>query len=166
MLWALGLIDFVEWKTGEYVLEERNDQYWGRGPTIRQLKWTWTTEPMLMNMSVLAGAADVVNPLPPIFAEALSRNRKAIVIQGREARVFWIALNTKLKPLDDLRVRQALNYATDREALVAPSFEALGRRQILRWLPRILPTIRKPRAMLMIPSRPSGCWRRRATAMA
>ena len=121
-----GPYRFVEWKTGEYVLEERNDQYWGRGPATRQLKWTWTTEPMLMNMSVLAGAADVVNPLPPIFAEALSRNRKAIVIQGREARVYWIALNTKLKPLDDLRVRQALNYATDREALVRTQLRGFG----------------------------------------
>jgi glutathione transport system substrate-binding protein len=121
-----GPYRFVEWKTGEYILEERNDQYWGRRPATRQLKWTWTTEPMLINMSVLAGAADVVNPLPPIFAEALSRNRKAIVIQGREARVFWIALNTKLKPLDDLRVRKALNYATDREALVRTQLRGFG----------------------------------------
>jgi glutathione transport system substrate-binding protein len=121
-----GPYRFVEWKTGEYVLEERNDQYWGRGPATRQLKWTWTTEPMLMNMSVLAGAADVVNPLPPVFAEALSRNRKAIVIQGKEARVYWIALNTQLKPLDDLRVRKALNYATDREALVRTQLRGFG----------------------------------------
>ena len=47
---------------------------------------------MLMNMSVLAGEADLVNPLPPIFAEALSRNRKVKLIEGKEAQVFWIAL--------------------------------------------------------------------------
>jgi glutathione transport system substrate-binding protein len=121
-----GPYRFLEWKTGEYVLEERNDQYWGRRAATGQLKWIWTTEPMLMNMSVLAGAADIVNPLPPIFAEALSRNRKAIVIQGREARVYWIALNTKLRPLDDVRVRRALNYATDREALVRTQLRGFG----------------------------------------
>ena len=113
-----GPYRFAEWKTGEYVLEERNEQYWGPRPTTKQLKWIWTNEPVLMNMSVLAGAADIVNPLPPIFAEALSRNRKIKTITGKEARVFWVALNTKRKPLDDIRVRQALNYATDREALV------------------------------------------------
>ena len=90
-----GPYEFLEWKTGEYVLEERNEQYWGPRPTIKQLKWIWTTEPVLINMSVLAGAADIVNPLPPIFAEAFSRNRKVELIQGEEARVFWVALNTQ-----------------------------------------------------------------------
>jgi glutathione transport system substrate-binding protein len=121
-----GPYKFREWKTGEYVLEERNEQYWGTKPAIRQLKWMWTSEPVLMNMSVLAGAADIVNPLPPIFAEALSRNRRVKLIQGEEARVFWIALNTKSKPLGDVRVRQALNYATDREALVRTQLRGFG----------------------------------------
>jgi glutathione transport system substrate-binding protein len=121
-----GPYKFREWKTGEYVLEERNEQYWGPRPTIKQLKWIWTSEPVLINMSVLAGAADIVNPLPPIFAEALSRNRKVQLIQGEEARVFWVALNNQSKPLDDVRVRQALNYATDREALVRTQLRGFG----------------------------------------
>jgi glutathione transport system substrate-binding protein len=121
-----GPYKFVEWKTGEYVLEERNEQYWGARPTIKQLKWIWSSEPMLMNMSVLAGEADLVNPLPPIFAEALSRNRRVKLIEGKEAQVFWIALNTQKRPLGDIRVRQALNYATDRAALVRTQLRGFG----------------------------------------
>jgi glutathione transport system substrate-binding protein len=121
-----GPYKFREWKTGEYVLEERNDEYWGPRPALQYLKWIWTSEPVLMNMSVLADAADVVNPIPPIFAEALSRNRKVKLIQGVESRVFWVALNTRSKPLDDIRVRQALNYATDREALVRTQLRGFG----------------------------------------
>jgi glutathione transport system substrate-binding protein len=121
-----GPYKFVEWKTGEYVLEERNEQYWGPRPALKQLKWIWTSEPVLVNMSVLADAADIVNPLPPIFAEALSRNRKVKLIEGVESRVFWVALNTRSKPLDDIRVRQALNFATDREALVRTQLRGFG----------------------------------------
>ncbi len=121
-----GPYKFAEWKTGEYVLEERNEQYWGARPAVKQLKWIWSSEPVVMNMSVLAGAADIVNPLPPIFAEALSRNRKVQILKGSEARVFWVALNTKRKPLDDIRVRQALNYATDRDALVRTQLRGFG----------------------------------------
>ena len=121
-----GPYKFVRWKTGEYVLEERNDQYWGRRPAIKTLKWIWSSEPVLMNMSVLADAADIVNPLPPVFAEALKRNRKIKLVQGSEAHVFWVALNTHSKPLDDVRVRQALNYATDREALVRTQLRGFG----------------------------------------
>ena len=121
-----GPYKFVEWKTGEYVLEERNDQYWGSRPAVKQLKWMWTSEPVLMNMSVLAGEADIVNPLRPIFAEALSRNPKVKLLNGSEVRVFWVALNTQKKPLDDIRVRQALNYATDRKALVRTQLRGFG----------------------------------------
>ena len=45
------------------------------------------------------------------------RSRKVKTITGEETRVFWVALNTKSKPLGDVRIRQALNYATDRGAL-------------------------------------------------
>ena len=121
-----GPYKFVEWKTGEYVLEERNEDYWGPHPAVKQLKWIWTSEPVLMNMSVLAGAADIVNPLPPIFGEALSRNRKVKLLLGAESRVIWVALNTQSKPLNDLRVRQALNFATDREALVRTQLRGFG----------------------------------------
>jgi glutathione transport system substrate-binding protein len=121
-----GPYKFLEWKTGEYVLEERNDRYWGRRPPTAQLKWMWTSEPMLMNMSVVAGQADVVNPLPPIFGEALARNRRVKIMQGGEARVYWMALNMKARPLDDLRVRKALNYATDRDALVRTQLRGYG----------------------------------------
>ena len=34
-----GPYRFVEWKTGEYVLEQRNEQYWGPRPAAAQLKW-------------------------------------------------------------------------------------------------------------------------------
>jgi glutathione transport system substrate-binding protein len=121
-----GPFKFVEWKTGEYVLEERNQQYWGPPAKIKQLQWIWSSEPVVMNMSVLAAAADIVNPLPPIFAQALALNRKVQLIRGAEVRVFWIALNTKSKPLDDIRVRQALNYATDRAALVRTQLRGFG----------------------------------------
>jgi glutathione transport system substrate-binding protein len=121
-----GPYRFVDWKTGEYVLEQRNEQYWGPRPATAQLKWMWTSEPMLINMSVVAGQADIVNPLPPIFAQALTRNRRVKVIQGDEARVFWMALNMKMRPLDDVRVRKALNYATDREALVRTQLRGYG----------------------------------------
>lgn len=121
-----GPYRFVEWSTGEYVLEQRNESYWGKLPAIRQLKWMWTTEPVLMEMSVLAREADIVNPLPPVFAEALSHNRKVRLIEGQSTAVFWVALNMQMKPLDDLRVRQALNYATDREGLVRTQLRGFG----------------------------------------
>lgn len=121
-----GPYRFVEWKTGEYVLETRNDQYWGAKPSFEQLKWIWTTEPALMNMALLAGEVDLVNPLPPMFADALQHDRRISLLRGQSAAVFWIALDMKVKPLNDLRVRRALNFAVDRRSLIASQLRGYG----------------------------------------
>lgn len=121
-----GPYRFIEWKTGESVLENRNERYWGLKPAFRQLKWIWSAEPALMNMALLAGEVDLVNPLPPVFADALQRDRRVSLLKGQSSAVFWIALNTKAKPLDDVRIRQALNYATDRKSLIASQLRGYG----------------------------------------
>jgi glutathione transport system substrate-binding protein len=121
-----GPYRFSEWKTGEYVLETRNENYWGPKPRYGQLKWIWSSEPALMNMALLAGEVDLVNPLPPMFADALQHDRRIALLKGESSAVFWIALDTKAKPLDDMRVRQALNYATDRKSLIASQLRGYG----------------------------------------
>lgn len=114
-----GPYKMVQYKTGEFVLEEKYPGYWGNktsGPD--DLKWTWSAEPSVMNMALQAGEADVINPVPPQFANVLKNNPKFQLHESPGSAVFWVALNTDLKPLDDVRVRQALNFATDRAGLV------------------------------------------------
>lgn len=121
-----GPYRFVEWKTGEYVREVRNEDYWGAPLKPAEIRWKWTTEPALMNMAVQAGEVDLVNPLPPIFADAMQHNSKVRLLQGQSSAVFWVALNTHYKPLSDVRVRRALNYATDRLNLVRSQLRGYG----------------------------------------
>lgn len=114
-----GPYKMAQYKTGEFVLEEKYPGYWGNktaGPD--DLKWTWSAEPSVMNMALQAGEADVINPVPPQFATLLKNNPKFQLHESPGSAVFWVALNTDLKPLSDVRVRQALNFATDRAGLV------------------------------------------------
>jgi glutathione transport system substrate-binding protein len=114
-----GPYKLQEYKSGEYVLETKNTDWWGGAPKgADEIKWTWTAEPSVMNMALQTGDADIVNPLPAAFAKQLAANPDMKVNKSDGSAVFWVSLNTKLKPLDDARVRQALNYATDRDGLV------------------------------------------------
>lgn len=113
-----GPYEFVQYKTGEYVLEKRNPDYWGKVQGADDLKWTWSEEMSVMNMAIQSGEADVINPVPPQFARLLNNNPEVNLTQSPGSAVFWVALDTAMKPLDDVRVRQALNFATDRSALV------------------------------------------------
>jgi glutathione transport system substrate-binding protein len=121
-----GAYKFVEWKSGEYVLEARNDKYWGDKPAVDQLKFTWSAEASILSMSVQSGQADVVYPLPPVFAPTVKANPALKFLDTEGSFVYWVSLNTKLKPLDNVKVRQALNFATDKNALVTALLRGFG----------------------------------------
>lgn len=114
-----GPYKLAEYKSGEYVLQTKNTEWWGGAPKGEdEIKWTWTPEPSVMNMALQTGDADVVNPFPAAFAQQIKANPDMTLSATDGSAVFWVSLNTKMKPLDDVRVRQALNYATDREGIV------------------------------------------------
>ena len=114
-----GPYKLAEYKSGEYVLQVKNTDWWGGAPKGEdEIKWTWTAEPSVMNMALQSGEVDVVNPFPSAFAAQAGANPEMKLSKTDGSAVFWVSLNTKMKPLDDVRVRQALNYATDREGIV------------------------------------------------
>ena len=121
-----GPYKLAEYKSGEYVLSEANADYWGEKAPTKSLKWIWTQEAAVMNMAVQTGDADVVVPLPPVFAAPIKANPELTLLQGNPTSVFWVSLNVKLAPLDDVRVRQALNLATDRAGLVSNLLYGFG----------------------------------------
>jgi glutathione transport system substrate-binding protein len=121
-----GPYKFVEWDTGERVVMEANKNYWGNVPKVDRLVWTWSAEPSVMSMSLQSGTDDIVSPLPPVYAKTFTANPQFTLMQEPGSAVFWVALDVQLAPLNDVRVRQALNYATNRKALVDSLLHGYG----------------------------------------
>jgi glutathione transport system substrate-binding protein len=121
-----GPFEFVAWRSGESVIQRRNRRYWGAAAPVETLKWAWSSEPSVLYMALRAGEADIAAPLSPVFASRAATNPSLRLIHQTGTAFFWIALNTRLAPLNDPRVRQALNYATNRPALVAGLLRGFG----------------------------------------
>jgi len=67
---------------------------------------------------LLAGQVDLIF-LPPVAdLPALQRNKAVKVLLAPSDRTIFIAMNTQKPPLNDVRVRQALNYAVDKMAII------------------------------------------------
>lgn len=113
-----GPYKFVEYLSGERVVMERFDDFWGQAPEFDRLIWRWSPEESVRVMALQAGEVDVVVPLPASHVSALEMSPGVKVHEKAGSAVFWLALNTTAEPLNDVRVRQALNYATDRQGLV------------------------------------------------
>jgi ABC-type transport system substrate-binding protein len=98
---------------------ERNEDYWREGlPYLDEITFVISTDPQVRAQSLNAGDLDVIHT-----------NRDEDIVQFREdddiqlwedssGEETFVMLNTSAPPFDDVRARQALAHATDRESLV------------------------------------------------
>jgi peptide/nickel transport system substrate-binding protein len=124
-----GPYKFVEWVRGDHVTLEANEDYWGGAPSIGKVTIRPIPEEATRLAALQAGEVDLVKGLIP---EYLDQAPKAVAASGLE--FPWIRINTNTAPLTDVRVRQALNYAVDKEALAEAlygGYAAVAEGQIL-----------------------------------
>jgi peptide/nickel transport system substrate-binding protein len=125
-----GPFTFVEYIPGDHLLLRRNPDYaWGpevyQHPTaqVNEVEFRFFTDPTTRSPALETGEVDVMGEVPPQDIARLEASDdfriEAVAIPGISLMFF---LNTTRTPLDDIRVRQALLYATDREAIVSTIF--------------------------------------------
>jgi peptide/nickel transport system substrate-binding protein len=126
-----GPFKFVEYVPNDHLTLVRNENYnWGppiydhSGPAyLDEIEFRFFTDPAGRALALEAGDADVMGELPPLDAARLSQDSRfslmPIAIPGQS---LGLMLNTQRPPLDDIRVRQALLFATDRGAIVQAIF--------------------------------------------
>ena len=112
-----GPMKFVEYRPGQHVVMQEQPGYWGKKPAFSQIRFRFIPENGTRIAALEAGEVMVVNNVPPDQIPRLRSNSDLRIITSRTNRVTFIALRTDRKPFNDKRVRQALNYAIDREAI-------------------------------------------------
>ncbi len=109
---------FKERKRGESFTVTLNDKYWGKKPTYDTVVFRIVPEAATRESLILAGQVDLI-VLPPIAdVPALQRNPAVKVLLAPSDRTMFVSLNTSKPLLNDVRVRQALNYAVDKKAII------------------------------------------------
>jgi peptide/nickel transport system substrate-binding protein len=109
---------FKERKKGESFTVTLNDKYWGKKPTYDTVVFRIVPEAATRESLILAGQVDLI-VLPPIAdVPALQRNPAVKVLLAPSDRTMFVSLNTSKPLLNDVRVRQALNYAVDKKAII------------------------------------------------
>ncbi len=106
----------VEWKRGDRFLLERREE--GPAGGFRMLSFRVIPQPFTAVAEFEVGGLDLLT-LPQAEVELwLEGPRAENILRREELSVTYLGLNTRKAPLDDLRVRQALNWAVDQEALL------------------------------------------------
>lgn len=108
-----GPYRLVSWDSGVDIVLERFDDYWGETPEVETATFVWRGEGTVAAQMVEVGEADVTMSIPEDIANdpAMDRAYPNFV-------TFYYIVGAWEAPLDDARVREALNYAIDREGLL------------------------------------------------
>ncbi len=100
------------WQAGSAISLSRFDDYWGEAPPYARARYVWRSDASVRAAMIDKGEAEIAVALDPMEAEKdttvsyPNNETTALRLDGREA------------PLDDLRVRRAIDLAVDREGII------------------------------------------------
>ncbi len=122
-----GPYTFGDWKRGDSITLERNDNYWGDKPHYKTVTLKYFQDPTALNNALLSGTIDVVGTVQaPESLGQFTGNPKYQVIEGTTNGEVVLSFNNSRPPLTDKRVRQAIRYAIDHKALLDTCWAGRG----------------------------------------
>ena len=115
-----GAYRVTEFVPDDHVTMQANPGYWRGKPTIDTVVWKAIPEPTARIAALLAGEVQLIESVPAELAPSIAAAPDLSVVQvKRGGLIIYLGLKMGQKPLDDVRVRQALSLAIDRDAIVA-----------------------------------------------
>jgi peptide/nickel transport system substrate-binding protein len=120
-----GAYRFKEWVPSERVVLEANPDYWGPKPAVQQIVFRTVAEPSVRLVELQSGNADVIYSVPPDNASDLDAAGLAKV-QHRGTGAMRIVFKADTPQFSDVRVRQALNYAVDKQGILTGVLRGAG----------------------------------------
>ncbi|MCS6891391.1 MAG: ABC transporter substrate-binding protein [Rhodovarius sp.] len=135
-----GPFRLIRHAMGDRLELERNDSYYGEAPAFARVNYRMITNDSARTAALLAGDVDVIDQVPTADLARLRRDPRIQLAEVTGLRLIFIGLDhmrdgpspfitdhegrpLERNPLKDLRVRQALSIAIDREALTSRVME-------------------------------------------
>lgn len=121
-----GPFRFVSWTEGQNVIVERNPDYWGDPAEIERLEFVVVTNAATRVAMLQSGEVQYIEALPPQLVATIEAAPNLDVLAGPTNFLRILQLNTTKAPFDDVRVRQALNYAVDKQVLADVAYSGFA----------------------------------------
>ena len=126
-----GPYTLAAWTEGQSVALAAYPGYWGDKPAIPNVTITWRAESAVRAAMVDTGEAQIAYEIAP--QDATTERDHAYP----NAETSLLRIDQSIPPLDDVRVRQALNLAIDRDGLIGTVFHADAQKAMQVVLPSV-----------------------------
>src|SRR6185503_18133148 len=121
-----GVVKFKEWVKDDRLVLDANKEYWGGAPDFEKITLKPIPENQPRMAALLSGQADMAMKLIPDQVDQLKSNEKARAEGAFYAGIYVLGVNSKVPPLDNPKVKQALSLAIDRDGIVKALWRGQG----------------------------------------
>ena len=118
---------FVEWKRDQLIRLEAFDQHWRGKPAFRHLVIRAVPEISTQVAELKTGGVDIIRNVSADLVPELKAHPQTSVSSTPILRVHYVELDMRAPPFDKKLVRQAANYAVDKQAIIQKMLAGLGR---------------------------------------
>jgi peptide/nickel transport system substrate-binding protein len=122
-----GPFRFARWVQGDRVELERNPDYWGEAPALERATFRFIADPTAAFAALMAGDVDAfpVFPAPENLAQFDADARFEVIVGSTEGETI-LAMNHGVPALADIRVRQAISHAINRQEIIDGAMFGFG----------------------------------------
>jgi peptide/nickel transport system substrate-binding protein len=121
-----GPYKFVEWAAGERLVVQAVDKHWSGGPWVEKIVWRTITESTARVTALRTGESDIIANVPPAqLGQITGQGMQPIKTNGMG--IMLLILNASKGPLADKRVRQAINFAVDKDKIIKALYADAGK---------------------------------------
>lgn len=117
-----GAFRMTEWTLGQRVVFDRNPDYYNKElPKLDRITFEVGQEPIVALLRLERGEIDIAGDgIPPAkFLETRNDPKfEGMIVEGSQLHTGYVAMNTRMKPFDDARVRRAVNMAINKDRIV------------------------------------------------
>ncbi|MGO9360896.1 MAG: ABC transporter substrate-binding protein [Xanthobacteraceae bacterium] len=118
---------FGSWADNESVVVTRNENYWRPGrPYLDGIEFAIIPEAATALRSVIAGEKEMAYSLPARLKPIIDRSKQLQTVAAPTLYCVQLYFNYARAPLDNVKIRQAINFALDRDAFVKATMGGLG----------------------------------------
>ncbi len=129
-----GPFKFASAEGLEQIVLERFDDYWGGAPDLQPAGPACVSQAVFMVIpeastrvaALLAGEVDIIQAMPAEMVDTLDQTPGVQIQTAPSTQPKWMEMNVHQPPFDDVRVRQALNYAVDKDLLIEALYGGRG----------------------------------------
>ena len=121
-----GPYKLAEWNRGQNMKLVANENYWGKKPALKTVILQIIKDASGQRLQLEKGDVDIAKDIPMEQMTELAKNKDIVINQAPGLKVSYLYLNNGKAPFNDVKVRQAMNYAMDYKAILDGTIKGKG----------------------------------------